>query len=122
MDRVPVAVQGGEAAGKRGLVGSYPSGGHPPKSAQWRLHSQPAGSRREAQPASGALEPSHGSVLTIVVDQDDGPVPAILEEGRRWAEHTLGLDLARGSVHLQPVLRVVVLGVAVGPGEEEGTG
>lgn len=60
-----------------------------------------------------------GLALTIVVDQDDGPIPAILEEGRCWAEHTLGLDLARGSIHLQPVLGVIILEVTVGQGGEE---
>ena len=49
--------------------------------------------------------------------QDDGPVPAILEEGGCGAEHSLSLDLAGGPIYLQPVLRVIILGVAVG---EEG--
>lgn len=63
-----------------------------------------------------------GLVLTIVVGQDDSPVPAILEEGGRRAEHTLGLDPACGSIHLQPVLRVIILGVAVSQGGRQGTG
>lgn len=50
--------------------------------------------------------------LTVILGQDDGSVPAALEEGGRRAEHALGLDPASGCVHLQPVFRVVVLGVA----------
>lgn len=47
-DRVPVAVLGGEAASRRGLVGPLPlQSPHPPlKSAWWSARSQPLGSSR----------------------------------------------------------------------------
>lgn len=91
---------------------------HPPlKSARWSTRSQPLGSSRGPSQGQGALEPRPSSTLTIISGQDDGPVPAVLEEGGCGAEHALGLDPASGPVHLQPVFRVIVLGVAVG---EEG--
>lgn len=125
MDRVPVAVQGGEAAGRRGLVGSLSlleptahlqvclvEGQLLTLGQQW---GHPAWARKP-------WSPGVGSVLTIIVGQDDGPVPAILQEGGRRAEHTPGLDPARGSIYLQPVLRVIILGVAVSQVGQEGTG
>lgn len=105
MDRVPVAVQGGDAADRRGLVGSLPllePTAHPVSLLSGRPSSQPLGSGRDTQPGfwSQPWSPGTGLVLTIVMDQDDGPIPAILEEGRCRAEHTLGLDVTRGSIHL----------------------
>lgn len=107
MDRVPVAVLGGEAAGRTGLVSPRPTGtlASPRRPARWSPQPRALGQQRGPRPGSG---------LTIVLGQDDGAIPAILEEGGCGAEHTLRLDLASGPVHVQPVFRVVVLGVAVG--------
>lgn len=125
MDRVPVAVQGGEAAGRRGLVGSLsllePTAHLQVCLVEGRLLTlgqqwgHPAWARK-------LWSPGVDLVLTIVVGQDDGPVPAILEEGGCRAEHMLSLDPARGSIHLQPVLRVIIFGVAVSQEGQEGTG
>lgn len=103
MDRVPVAVQGGDAADRRGLVGSLPLPepvAHPISLLSGRPSSWPQAVGGTPAWVREPWSPGAGSVLTVIVGQDDGPVPAILEEGGRRAEHTLGLDPACGSVHL----------------------
>lgn len=77
MERVPVAVLGGEAAGGRGLVGPWPLWSpHPPcKSAEWSARLSALGQLGLGSPGTRL-----GSPLTIISGQDDGPVPAILEE------------------------------------------
>ena len=83
MDRVPVAVLGGEAVGGRGLVGPWPlwSPHQPCKSAEWSAWLSALGQQQGPQLGLGSPGTRLGSPLTVILGQDDGPVPAILEEG-----------------------------------------
>ena len=99
-----------------GLLALLGQTAHPRIGSAARAALSPRAAARMPRPGPGTPEPRHSLALTIVVGQDDGPVPAILEEGRGWAEHSLGLDLTRGFVHPQPVVWVIVLRVAVGQG------
>lgn len=73
MDRVPVAVLGGEAARERG----------------WALRTQ-----------RHAPAPRLATALTVIRHQDNSSVPAALEEGRVRTQLSLRLDPACGPVHL----------------------
>lgn len=96
MERVPVAESGGSAGGgarsRRGQEGMEGCGGD----------------------AAGL----GGGTFTIVAGEDQGDVPAALQEGGGVQQLPLGADGAGVGVQLQPVRRVVEQRVAVGAGME----
>lgn len=59
-----------------------------------------------------------GGTFTIVAGEDQGDVPAALQEGGGVQQLPLGADGAGVGVQLQPVRRVVEQRVAVGAGME----
>lgn len=89
MERVPVAESGGSAGGtEQGLSGEgcWEWGGH----GRW------------------------GGPLTVIAGEDQGDVPATLQEGRGVQQLPLGADGADVGVQLQPVCWVVEQCIAVG--------
>lgn len=91
MERVPVAESGGSAGGtEQGVSGEgcWEWGGH----GRW------------------------GGPLTVIAGEDQGDVPATLQEGGGVQQLPLGADSANVGVQLQPVRWVVEQCIAVGTG------